>query len=71
MPSRRLVASGHLPRELLDLPPRGLDPPPQGFALRGLLIDTLLQGFDLLGVPPLFRLELRGQLPQGCRQLPF
>ena len=27
------------------------DLPPQGFALRGLLLDTQLQGFDLLGVP--------------------
>ena len=53
-----------MPGELLDLPP-------QGFALRGLLLDTLLQGFDLLGVPLLFRLVLRGQLPQGRRQLPF
>ncbi|MCY4601092.1 MAG: hypothetical protein OXF27_14375 [Acidobacteria bacterium] len=50
--------------ELLDLPP-------QGPALRGLLLDTLLQGFDLLAVLLLFRLVLRGQLPQGRRQLPF
>ncbi len=54
----------HLPGELLDLPP-------QGFALFGLPLDPLLQGFDLLAVPPLLHLVLRGQPLQGHRQLPF
>ena len=48
----------HLRAEPLDLPP-------QGDALRGLLLDSLPQGFDLLGVPLLFRFELRGQPPKG------
>ena len=34
-------------------------------------LDLPLQGFDLLGVPPLFHLVLRGQPFQGVRQLPF
>ena len=59
----RLVVPGqvcHLSVELLELPP-------QGRALRGLLLDALPQGFDLLGVLlllfgplPLFRPGLRG-----------
>ena len=53
-----------------------LDSPPQGFVLRALPLDAPLQGcdvlplgFDLPGVPPLFRLVLRGQPPQGPGQL--
>ena len=34
-------------------------------------LDLPPQGFDLLGLPPPFRLVLRGQLLQGRRQLPF
>ena len=55
------VQARHLPGELLDSLPQDL-------VLRGLLLETLPQGFDLLGVPLLlfgvllpFRPELRGQ----------
>ena len=64
----RLVVLGqscHLPVEPLELPPQGL-------VLRGLLLETLPQGFDvlgvrllLLGVLPPFCPGLRGQRPQG------
>ena len=41
------------------MPGKLLDLPPQGSALCGLLLDTLLRGFDLLGVPPLLRERAR------------
>jgi len=65
-----------LPVEPLDsplqdfvLPAQPLDVLPQGFVLPALPLDAPPQGFDLPGVPPLLRLVLRGQPPQGPRQL--
>jgi len=51
------------------LPVEPLDLPLQGFVLRAQPLDALPQGFDLPGLPPLFPLVLRGQPPQGPRQL--
>jgi len=42
---------------------------PQGFDVFSQDFGVLVQGFDLRGVPPLFLLVLRGQSPQGPRQL--
>ena len=57
---RHLHQSGQV-RHLRAQP---LDLPLQGF-------DLLPQGFDVPGVPPLFRFVLRGQPLQGGRQLSF
>ena len=53
--------------------PRGERPVELGQARHPLFepLDLPLQGFDLLGVRPLFPLLLRGQPLQACRQLPF
>ena len=58
---RRLTECPHCGRELRRTVEKGVDTA---------LVTDLIQAAidDLLGVPPLFRLELRGQLPQGCRQ---
>ena len=54
----------HSPVEPLDLPP-------QGVVHHAQPLETPPQGFELLGLPPPFRLALCGQPPQGRRQLPF
>ena len=75
----RAVALGqacHLPVQPLDSHLQGfvlralpLDVLPQGFVLPALPLYAPPQGFDLPGLPPLFHLVLRGQPPQGLRQL--
>jgi len=73
---RQHVEPLDLPLQDFVLRAQPLDTLPQGFVLPALPLDAPSQGFDVLpqgfglpGLPLLLRLVLRGQPPQGPRQL--